>query len=233
MVLLFMVWVVLIMISHIDQIIPALKFVLSDAFTGNAMKGGVIGTVIIEGSKRAAFSNEAGIGMAPMMHGAAKTKEPVREGLVAMLGPAIDTIIVCTLTGLAILVTGTWNMEVATNISDDSKGVLMTMKAFESLPLGGIVLTICVIIFAITTIFGVAYYGEKCLSYLVGVKFGKYFRYWFVALVLLGSVASLTDVVNLVFVAYGLMAVPTMISSLVLAPRVMEAAKVYFKNVNR
>ena len=226
MVVLFVISVVSIMILNPSEVIPSFLFILEDAFTAKAMLGGAVGAVIIEGAKRAAFSNEAGIGMAPLMHGAAKTKEPVREGLVAMLGPAIDTIIVCTMTGLCILITGAWQ-------SGESDGIVMTAQAFEiSLPgFGPYILMLCVMVFAITTIFGLAYYGQKCLSFLIGAKYGKYFYYWYIALVLVGSVASLTDVVNLVFVAYGLMAVPTMISTILLAPKVMEATRKYFSEV--
>lgn len=228
MVLLFVGSVLLIMILNFDQVIPSFLFIINDAFSAKAALGGAVGAIIVEGAKRAAFSNEAGIGTAPMMHGAAKTKEPVREGLVAMLGPAIDTIIVCTMTGLVILITGVWN-------SGEADGILLTAKAFEvSLPgFGPYILMICVLIFAITTVFGLAYYGQKCLSFLIGAKYGKYFHYWYIALVVVGSVASLTDVVNLVFVAYGLMAVPTVISAIYLAPKVMVAAKRYFSEVGR
>ncbi|MEM0941171.1 MAG: amino acid carrier protein [Bacteroidota bacterium] len=228
MVIVYVTCVLIIMILNVDKVLGSFAFILQDAFTANAALGGAMGAIIIEGSKRAAFSNEAGIGMAPMMHGAAKTKEPIREGLVAMLGPAIDTIIVCTMTGLCILVTDVWN-------SGEGDGILLTASAFDqSLPgLGPYLLMACVMIFAITTIFGLAYYGQKCLSFLVSARYGKYFHYWYIVLVLVGSVTSLTDVVNLVFVAYGLMAVPTMISAIFLAPRVMHAAEAYFKNIDR
>ncbi|NQZ76268.1 MAG: alanine:cation symporter family protein [Ekhidna sp.] len=226
MVVLFVLSVLLIMLGNLGEVVPSFLFILEDAFSAKAVLGGAVGAIIVEGAKRAAFSNEAGIGMAPMMHGAAKTKEPVREGLVAMLGPAIDTIIVCTMTGLCILITGVWN-------SGESDGIVMTAKAFEvGLPLfGPYVLMLCVMVFAITTIFGLAYYGQKCLSFLIGAKYGKYFYYWYIMLVIVGSVASLTDVVNLVFVAYGLMSVPTMISTVILAPKVMQATKTYFEEV--
>lgn len=228
MVLLFVGSVVVIMVMNIGEVIPSLTFIIKDAFSAKAALGGAVGAIIVEGAKRAAFSNEAGIGTAPMMHGAAKTQEPVREGLVAMLGPAIDTILVCTMTGLVIIITGVWN-------SGEADGILLTAKAFDmSLPVvGPYILMVCVMIFAITTVFGLAYYGQKCLSFLIGAKYGKYFHYWYIALVVVGSVASLNDVVNLVFVAYGLMAVPTMISAIVLAPKVMEAAKRYFNEVDR
>jgi len=223
MVLLYVVSVVIILLLNFDQIIPSLGLIISDAFTAQAALGGAVGAIILEGSKRAAFSNEAGIGMAPMYHGAAKTNEPVREGLVAMMEPAIDTLIVCTMTGLCILITGVWNME-------ESNGIVLTASAFEqSLPgIGPYILVACVLIFAITTIFGLAYCGRKCLAFLIGAKYGKLFNYWYIGLVILGSIASLDIVVNLVFVAYGLMAFPTMISALILAPKVMKEAKRYF-----
>ena len=228
MVVVYVVSVVVILLFNVDQILGSFALILRDAFTAEAALGGSIGSIIIEGSKRAAFSNEAGIGMAPLMHGAAKTKEPVREGLVAMLGPAIDTLVICTMTGLCILVTGVWN-------DGGSDGILMTASAFQnSLPgFGPYILMLCMMIFAITTVFGLAYYGQKCLSYLIGARYGTYFRYWYIGLVILGSVAPLTDVVNLVFIAFGLMSIPTMISAIALASHVMEAAKTYFNNVDR
>ena len=227
MILLFVCSALFIMLKNFNEIIPSFMLIFKDAFTARALLGGAVGTIIIEGAKRGAFSNEAGIGMAPLMHGAAKTKEPVREGLVAMLGPAIDTIIVCTMTGLCILVTGVWN-------SGQADGILLTVEAFDtSIPhVGSFILMICVMVFAITTIFGLAYYGQKCLSFLLGVKYGKYFYYWYVCLVLIGAVASLTDVVNLVFIAYGLMAIPTMISAVILAHKVMKITKKYFNNLS-
>lgn len=226
MVVLYVVSVVLILAINITEVLPSLWLIIQDAFTAKAALGGAVGAIIVEGAKRAAFSNEAGIGTAPMMHGAAKTKEPVREGLVAMLGPAIDTLVICTMTGLCILITGVWQLP-------ESNGITLTAKAFEAaLPyVGPYVLILTVMIFAITTIFGLSYYGQKCFSFLVGAEYGKYFNYWYVALVIIGSVASLNVVVNLVFIAYGLMAIPTMVSALVLAPKALAAAKTYFSKV--
>ena len=103
-----MLYEVITIFSHPSAIVPAFKTIFADAFTGNAVLGGSLGAIIITGVRRAAFSNEAGLGTAPMAHGAAKTNEPIREGLVAMLGPIIDTIVVCTMTALAIIVTNTW-----------------------------------------------------------------------------------------------------------------------------
>ena len=145
MVILYTVSVVFILVINYSEIIPSFLFIFEDAFSAKAALGGAFGMIVIEGAKRAAFSNEAGIGTAPMMHGAAKTKEPVREGLVAMLGPAIDTLLICTMTGLCIIITGVWQ-------TGDNNGILLTANAFgQSLPVvGPFILLVCVVIFAIT-----------------------------------------------------------------------------------
>jgi alanine or glycine:cation symporter, AGCS family len=227
MVVLYVGSVIYILLINFSEIIPCFTLIITDAFTAKAAMGGAVGALILMGARRAAFSNEAGIGTAPMMHGAAKTKEPIREGLIAMLGPAIDTLLVCTMTGLCILVTGAWK-------SGDLNGITLTAKAFEiSMPIvGPYILLICVFIFAITTIFGLAYYGQKCLSYLIGVKLGRYFNYWYILLVVAASVVTLDTVVYFVDFAYGMMAFPTMISAILLAPKVRTAANVYFKKLD-
>jgi AGCS family alanine or glycine:cation symporter len=226
MVVLYTVSVVGILIANYTEVLPSLELIIVDAFTAEAAMGGALGALIITGARRAAFSNEAGIGTAPMMHGAAKTKEPVREGLVAMLGPAIDTLIICTMTGLCILVTDVWK-------TSDANGIALTGEAFAaSIPyVGPYILAICVLIFAFTTIFGLSYYGRKCLSYLIGAKYGWYFNYWYVALIVVGSITTLKTVVSFIDIAYGLMAFPTVISAVLLAPVVMKEAKKYFQNV--
>ena len=226
MVLIYLISVGCILFLNASNIIPSLTLIIEDAFAANAVLGGAVGAIILAGARRAAFSNEAGIGTAPMMHGATKTEEPIREGLVAMLGPAIDTILVCTLTGLCILVTGVWE-------SSDSSGIALTVEAFRtSLPfLGSYILAFCVLVFGFTTIIGLSYYGRKCLSFIIGARYGWYFNYWYVGIIIVGSVATLGAVVSLIDMAYGLMAFPTMVSAVILAPKVMEAANIYFKNI--
>lgn len=227
MVVIYVLSVFLILLINFSELASSLILIFKDAFTAESVMGGAVGALIIAGARRAAFSNEAGIGTAPMMHGAAKTKEPVREGLVAMLGPAIDTLLICTMTGLAILVTGVWK-------STDLNGISLTAKAFgESIPvIGPYILAACVLIFAFTTLFGFAYYGQKCLSYLIGAKYGSLFNYWYVGLVVVGSVATLQVVVSIIDLAYGLMAFPTMIGAILLAPKVKSASRAYFKRVS-
>jgi len=226
MVVLYIVSVLAILVSNASNVPESFALIFTDAFTGDAVLGGALGAIILVGARRAAFSNEAGIGTAPMMHGAAKTNEPVREGLVAMIGPAIDTLVICTMTGLAILVTGVWE-------SSDANGISLTARAFEvSLPgFGTYLLAICVLIFAFTTIFGLSYYGRKCLSFLIGAKYGWYFNHWYVSIIIVGSIASLEAVVSFIDMAYGLMAFPTVISAVILGPKVMKAAKTYFGNL--
>jgi len=230
MVLLYSGCVLTILAINYDQILPSFGMIFEQALTLKGAGWGIFLALMVEGAKRAAFSNEAGVGTAPLMHGAAKTTEPVREGLVAMLGPAIDTLIVCTMTGLAILVTGLWQ----TDSSSAIDAILLTAAAFGQ-GLGGfgtVALTLCVLVFAFTTIFSFAYYGRKCLSFLIGAKYGALFDYWYVAIILIGSVASLDIVVSVIFIAYGLMAIPTMVSAILLAPKVMEASKRYFAAFN-
>ncbi|MDA0194288.1 MAG: alanine/glycine:cation symporter family protein [Bacteroidetes bacterium] len=227
MVLLYSACVLFIMVKYYENVIPSILLILTDAFTADAALGGAVGMIIITGARRAAFSNEAGIGTSPMMHGAVKTDEPVREGLVAMLEPAIDTIIVCTLTALAILVTGVWK-------DTDSSGITLTSNAFEmAMPgVGSYLLMICVTIFAITTIFGLAYYGRKCFSFLVGAKYGHYFNYWYIMGIIIGSVLSLQAIFSFIDFAYALMSIPTVISAVLLAPRVKKAAEEYFSKIH-
>lgn len=223
MVILYLGTAVWILISNFQEIPNNLMTIFSDAFTGKAAAGGALGTVIITGIRRAAFSNEAGIGTEAMAHGAAKTEEPIREGLVAMLGPFIDTIVVCTTTALMILLTGVWK-------TTEANGVTLTANAFETaIPgIGSFLLIICVLFFSISTMFSYSYYGTKCLGFLIGAERKHLYNYFYVALIVVAAVVSLETVVNLIDGMYALMAIPTMTSSLLLAPKVMRAAKVYF-----
>nr|WP_206077671.1 alanine/glycine:cation symporter family protein [Pontibacter sp. SGAir0037] len=231
MVVLYMLAVFYIMAVNYTAIPDAFALILTDAFTAESVLGGAVGAIIIAGARRAAFSNEAGIGTASMMHGAAKTDEPIREGLVAMLGPLIDTIIVCTLTGLAIIMTGVWQ-------SSDGNGVTMTAAAFnEAMPgFGSYVLVLCVLIFAFTSLFSYSYYGTKCFGFLFGARYKHYYNYFYVATIVFGATATMSAIISLIDGMYAMMAIPTMVSALLLSPKVMAAARNYFrrmKNVKR
>ncbi len=228
MVLLYVVAVLAIIVLNWQVVPETFLLIISDAFTGNAVLGGAVGAVIVAGARRAAFSNEAGIGTAPMAHGAAKTNEPIREGLVAMLGPAIDTILVCTMTALAILITGLWQDQ-----TEGISGVTLTLKAFEDSLYGGrLILMVALFIFAITSLFSYSYYGSKCFAYLFGVKHVRFYQYFYVLSILWGSTTSIGAVVGLIDGMYALMAIPTMISAIILSPKVMKAARIYLSRKN-
>jgi AGCS family alanine or glycine:cation symporter len=224
MVTIYLLAVLYILLSNAGEILPSFALIFEDAFSGNAVMGGALGALIITGVRRAAFSNEAGIGTAPMAHGAARTQEPVREGLIAMLGPMIDTIIVCTLTALAIIITGVWE-------SGSDEGITVTLNAFEhSMPgIGKWLLTLCVVIFSLTTLFTYSYYGSKCLGFLAGAEYKNYYRYLYVASIVYGSVASLQAALSTIDGMFALMAIPTVFSAIYLSPKVYEAARKYFQ----
>ena len=212
-----------VLLTHVSEVPAALALIVTDAFTGNAVAGGVVGAVIITGIRRAAFSNEAGIGTEAMAHGAAQTKEPIREGLVAMLGPIVDTLIVCTCTALVILISGVWQ-------SGEVNGATLTATAFgELFPMGGsVILALLVSALGLSTVFTFWYYGSKCLDFLVGAQYQHHYIWFYIVLVVVGSVASMQIVVNLIDSMYALMAIPTMTATLLLAPKVNKAAKTYF-----
>ena len=234
MVLLYFVFVAIILISHSGDLLYYLKLIFTDAFQASyypkddTFLGGVLGALIVHGIKRGAFSNEAGIGTAPMAHGAAKTDEPVREGLVAMLGPAIDTLVVCTLTALAILVTGVW--ETTTN-----NGVSLTASAFsEVMPVyGKYGLLICIMVFSMSSLFSYSYYGTKCMSFLFGAEKKHYYNYFYILSILIGATTTLDMMINLIDGVFALMAIPTMLATIVLAPKVVAASKMYFNTLKK
>lgn len=215
----------IVLVSNMEAIPAAFALIFEDAFTGNALAGGALGAVIITGIRRAAFSNEAGIGTEAMAHGAAKTREPVREGLVAMLGPIIDTLMVCTCTALVILISGVWQ-------TGERNGIGLTSAAFDALfPFGGsLLLTVLVTLLSLSTVMTFWYYGSKCLGFIIGAKHQHHYIWFYAVLVVLGAVSSLGLVVSLIDIMYALMAIPTMTASLLLAPKVNQAAAKYFSS---
>lgn len=231
MVVIYFIAVTIILVINISEVPKYFTMIFSEAFTANYTKGepifgGMLGALIVLGIKRGAFSNEAGIGTAPMAHGAAKTAEPVREGLVAMLGPAIDTLVVCTLTGLTILVTGAWQQS-------SENGVSLTAAAFqEAIPgAGKYILLLCIAVFSISSLFSFAYYGTKCMSFLFGAKHKHLYNYIYIISILLGATTSLNLMINLIDSVFALMAIPTMTATLIMVPRVIKEAKRYFQKI--
>jgi len=211
---------------NLDQLIPAFKLIFVDAFTGNAVLGGGIAGVIITGIRRGAFSNEAGIGTESLVHGAAKTSNPVKQGLVAMTGPIFDTLIMCTLTALIILISGVWQ-------SSDSSGVTLTSEAFSMIlgPIGSLILFLCVVSFGMSTIFTYSYYGASCAKFLFGEAGNKIYQYIFILFVGVFSITSLDFALNVVDGSFAMMAIPTLISTIWLAPKVVEKANDYFMSL--
>ncbi|MEZ4818318.1 MAG: alanine/glycine:cation symporter family protein [Flavobacteriaceae bacterium] len=233
MVILYFGLVLVILGLHYEVVPYYLKLIFTEAFSaslfkGDAFLGGVLGGLILLGIRRGAFSNEAGIGTAPMAHGAAKTNEPIREGLVAMLGPAIDTLVICTLTALAILVTGVWQ-------TSDSNGVSLTATAFEStIPyIGKYALLVCILIFSVSSLFSYSYYGTKCMSFLFGAEKKNIYNYFYIGSILLGATTTLQTMLNLIDTFFALMAIPTMTATIILAPKVVSEAKKYFSKLKK
>ncbi len=227
MVLLYFLLVGYILITHMSLVPDVFSSIFREAFQFKAGLGGLAGSAIIIGARRAAFVNEAGVGTASMMHGASKNTEPVREGLVAMIGPSIDSGLVCTLTALAILVNG--NYEVS-----QLQGIQMAMNSFQvSIPgVGQYLLLGMAVIFAFSTMFSYSYYGVKCTNFLFGAKYAYLYNYFFLVMLVVGAVISLDVVVGVIDSAYALMAIPTMFTLIILSPKVKKEMKIYFNKQN-
>jgi AGCS family alanine or glycine:cation symporter len=225
MVAVYLLAVLAVMAMNSEQIMPSIKLIFTEAFNFNTIvTGGFWGLVII-GVRRAMFSNEAGLGSAPMYHGQSKTDNPIKEGLVASLGPFIDTILVCTFTAIVIILSGAY--------LEDTSGIVMTLSAFKTtlFGYGDILLMIIVTAFALSTLFTYSYYGVKSLSFLTNAKIGKFYNWYFVIMIVFAAVASLDLVKNLIDLSYALMVIPNMLAVLLLAPKVNAAAKDYFKKL--
>ncbi|MFC2138940.1 alanine/glycine:cation symporter family protein [Bacteroidota bacterium] len=232
MAVLYFISTLLIIILFYNQIPHAFKLIFTNAFTGTAKTGGFIGSVfimtLIYGVRRGLFSNEAGQGSAAIAHAAAKTEYPVREGLVASVGPFIDTIIICTLTALVVILTGTWESGI--------EGVGMTVIAFSNgLDLIGIafvgqhIVAAGLLLFAFSTIISWSYYGDRAAEYLLGSRFIKPYRYLFVIFVFFGSVWGIDLVWNFVDMVITFMTIPNLIALLLLSSVVKKEIENYFK----
>jgi AGCS family alanine or glycine:cation symporter len=221
----------LIILFNLEQVPSALATIVSDAFTGTAAAGGFAGASIWAairfGVARGVFSNEAGLGSAPIAHAAAKTQDPVRQGTIGMLGTFIDTIVICTMTALVIVMSGVW--------VDGATGAALSAAAFEqSLPgLGNFVVSFGLVVFAFTTILGWSYYGERCAEYLFGVRVITPYRVAWIAVIVLGALAAGDNPsVTLLWLAAdalnGLMAIPNLIALALLSPVVFALTRKYF-----
>ncbi len=226
MALMYMFMTVWVLIQHWTELPDIFTTIFSEAFNPKAVSGGLLGVMLI-GISRGVFSNEAGIGTEVMAHGAAKTDHPIREGLVGMLGPIIDTLLICTCTALVILASGVWQH------SEGMQGVELTMGVYrnELGLVGQILLTVQVLLLASTTMFTYGYYGERCFAFLFGEGSAKHYKYFYIAMIAVGCTFTLDFVFNVMMGMYALMAIPTMLSALLLAPKVMQAAKTYFASI--
>ena len=218
----------LVIVSHYEIIPDLFADIFRAAFGGQAILGGAVGLtfkeVLVTGVKRAVFSNEAGIGTEALAHGAAQTREPIREGLVAMIGPFIDTMIVCTFTALVILSAG---------VTPSGNGVAMTAHAFEqTMPyLGSVVLLFTFSLFAVSTMISYSYYSVKCARYLLGKRIGSQYVYIYLLLIPVAANWNQATAVNIIDTTFALMVIPTLTATTLLAPKVVEEMRRYFKEL--
>ena len=232
MAILYIIGALLVLICNFKAIPSAITLIIKSAFNPSAALGGTTGITISlaiqMGIGRGVFSNEAGLGSAPIAAAAAKTKYPVKQGLISMTGTFIDTIIICTMTGLAIVLTGSFNSGL--------EGAAMTTFAFENgLPfaiIGKYIVNIGLIFFAFTTIIGWNYYGERCIQYLIGIKGIKFYKIIFIALVGVGPFLSLNLVFIIADIVNGLMALPNLIGLIKLRNIVISETNNFFENIN-
>ena len=231
MAVIYLIFSVALILLNVTEIPAAIVTVVKGAFNPSAVTGGVVGTMIVsmqKGVARGIFSNEAGLGSAPIAAAAAQTKEPVRQGLVSMTGTFIDTIVICTMTGLSIVLTGAWQVE-------GLEGVQVTTYAFQhGLPIPGqissFVLMICLVFFAFTTILGWDYYSERCLEYLTNghKKTILTYRWLYILAVFIGPYMTVSAVWTIADIFNGLMAIPNMIALFVLSGVVVKETKAFF-----
>lgn len=236
MAIIYFVFAIILVFCNITQIPMAIKTIVVAAFTPKAITGGAVGSMFVamqKGVARGIFSNEAGLGSAPIAAAAAQTKEPVRQGLVSMTGTFIDTIVICTLTGLSIVLTGAWQVE-------GLEGVAVTTYAFQhGLPfpaeVSSFVLMLCLVFFAFTTILGWDYYSERCLEYLSGgnMKHVKIYRWIYILAVFIGPYMTVSAVWTIADIFNGLMALPNMIALFALNGVVVAETKKFFEKHNK
>ena len=235
MAIIYVVFVIILVICNITEVPAAIVTIVKAAFNPRAVTGGVVGSMIVamqKGVARGIFSNEAGLGSAPIAAAAAQTKEPVRQGLVSMTGTFIDTIVICTLTGLSIVLTGAWQV-------DGLEGVQVTTYAFQNgLPfpaeVSSFILMLCLVFFAFTTILGWDYYSERCLEYLSGgnMKHVKVYRWIYILAVFIGPYMTVSAVWTIADIFNGLMAIPNMIALFALSGVVVKETRDFFQRHN-
>ena len=237
MVILYFLLILYIIFSHLGAVPGVFRDIFVGAFNPSAVGGGVAGGVIfvaLTGVRRAALVNEAGIGSASMMHGASRSKEPVHEGLVAMLGPSIDSGFICTLTAIAILVGRSVDPAIlpAGGGLSSAQGLSIALAAFDAaIPgIGRYLLFVIVLCFAFSTMFSYSYYGQKCLGFLIGADKAHYYNWPYLLVLIVGAVIPLGVAVSIIDIAFALMAFCTIPTLILLAPKARAAFKTFFAN---
>jgi alanine or glycine:cation symporter, AGCS family len=226
----YVVGCIILLIIHADRIPESLRLIFTSAFTGQAAVGGFLGAGMKEairfGIARGLFSNESGMGSAPIVAAAAKTKSPVEQALVSSTGTFWDTVVICALTGIVLVSSGHW--------MEGLGGASLTKAAFDDVPfIGPTILTVGLATFVFSTILGWSYYGEKCIEYLLGQGAIKPYRYAWVVAVFVGAVLKLPTVWNFADCANALMAIPNLVSLIVLNGVIVKETGLYFKKSGR
>ena len=220
-----------ILLTHASEIPAVCSLIIHEAFSPTAVTGGIIG-VIVQGFKRAAFSSEAGIGSAAIAHSAAAVKYPVRQGLVALYEPFIDTIIICTMTALVIIITGVYQAPEYAPLIAGSHGAALTSVAFGSvISWFPVILSISVVLFAYSTMISWSYYGERCWTYIVGERYSMVYRILFVAIIVLASITSAGNILDFSDLMLLSMALPNLIALYVLQDKVAAALRDYLSKL--
>ena len=206
-----------ILLANIESVLPAFYLIFSEAFNLETMVAGGFWGLVILGVRRAVFSNESGVGNAPMYHGQSQSKKGTDEGLVAMLGPLLDTVLVCTITGLIVIISGAYRVE-------GLNGIVLTLEAFRRLffGFGDVLLLIMVFVFGISTLFTYSYYGVKCFGFLTKRNWGNYYNYFYIGSIIFSALVTVKVVIGIIDLSFALMCIPNMIAILYLSQRVKK-----------
>ena len=220
MVVVYLAMGVFILITNADAVLPTFGLIFKEAFNFDAAVSGGFWGLVLLGVRRAVFSNESGVGNAPMYHGQSQSKKGTDEGLVAMLGPLLDTGLVCSITGLIVIISGAY-------IGNDLNGISLTLEAFERLffGVGDELLLLMVLVFGISTLLTYSYYGVKCFGFLTRLKWGNYYNYFYIGSIIFSSLVTVEVVVGVIDLSFALMCIPNMISVIYLSPLIRSEMK--------
>jgi len=220
MVVVYLAMGVFILATNADAVLPTFGLIFKEAFNFDAAVSGGFWGLVLLGVRRAVFSNESGVGNAPMYHGQSQSKKGTDEGLVAMLGPLLDTGLVCSITGLIVIISGAY-------IGNDLNGISLTLEAFERLffGVGDELLLLMVLVFGISTLLTYSYYGVKCFGFLTRLKWGNYYNYFYIGSIIFSSLVTVEVVVGIIDLSFALMCIPNMITVIYLSPLIRSEMK--------